>query len=136
MVRKGVHSHFAARLAPQRRNLVQGQDVSTWLFDSAFEIEGANRILLASPRAQPFILKLRGESFFVGSQGDGFGRQEARCLVMAMPAVYVAPVVDDNVGAEGADDSHQIFHYLVAPDFFGFLGGFGKAKILGSGKVK
>src|SRR5208337_205626 len=65
----------------------------------------------------------------VGGEGDGFGGPEAGELVMAVAGVDAAPVVDDDVGAEGADDADHVFEDLVAPDSFGLFGSFGVAEI-------
>ncbi len=56
--------------------------------------------------------------------------------MVAMSRVDAAPVVDDDVGAEGADDADHVFEDLVAPDFFGFGGSFGVAKIFCAREVK
>src|SRR5690348_13318472 len=56
--------------------------------------------------------------------------------MMAVPSVHASPAIDNNVGAEAADHADHIFEDLVAPDPFGFLGGFRKAKIFGACKEK
>src|SRR5437879_8130439 len=55
---------------------------------------------------------------------------------MAVAAVDAAPAVDDDVGAEFADDADHVFEDGVAPDFFGFFGSFGEAEILGAGEIE
>lgn len=55
---------------------------------------------------------------------------------MAVARVDAAPMVDDDVGAEGADDADHVFDDLIAPDFFGFFGSFRVAEIAGAGEVK
>src|SRR5258708_37802514 len=55
---------------------------------------------------------------------------------MAVAGVHAAPAVDDDVGAEFADDAAAIFEDGVAPDFFGFFGSFGEAEIPGAGEIE
>src|SRR5580698_5933141 len=55
---------------------------------------------------------------------------------MAVASVYAAPAVDDDVGAEFADDADHVFEDGFAPDFFGFFGSFGEAEILGAGEIE
>src|SRR6516225_6949489 len=55
---------------------------------------------------------------------------------MAMATVNSAPMVDDDIGAEGADNADHVFEDLVAPDFLRFRGGLGVAKILGAREVE
>ena len=55
---------------------------------------------------------------------------------MAMTGVNAAPAVDDDVGAEGADDADHVFEDLIAPDFLGFFGSFGVAKVAGTSEVE
>ena len=67
---------------------------------------------------------------------NGFGSEEAGRLVMTVPGVNAAPVIDDNVRTEGTNHPHHIFKDLPIPDFLGFLGSFGETKIAGAGEVE
>ncbi len=57
-------------------------------------------------------------------------------LVVAMARMDAAPVIDDDVGAEGANDANHVFQDLIAPNLLGLLGSLGVTKIAGPGEIK
>ncbi len=101
----------------------------------AIMIQDLHWLGTAVPRGE-MLLQEFGESGRVGSQGDGFGGPDAGNLVVAVARVNAAPAVDDDVGAEFADDTDHILEDLIAPDLFGFFGSFGIAKIAGAREVE
>src|SRR5208337_460067 len=135
MVHEGIEADIAPTFAVQRRDRIQRKNVALRTVAATFEVQDLHGIVPTVPRGKVLFGKFR-VGVWVGGQDDGFGGPDAGNLMMAVASVNAAPSVDDDVGAEGADYADHVFEDLIAPDFFGFFGSFGIAKIAGAGEVE
>src|ERR1700676_1334272 len=132
VIAEGVDADFAPGFSVERRDVVDRQDVALGIVAAALDVEDVDACASGLPCGGVCI----GKKFWIGGGFYGFRGPNAGELVVAVAGVDAAPAVDDDVGAEFADDADHVFKDGVAPDFFGFLGSFGEAKILGAGEIK
>jgi len=136
MIGECINADFPPRFSVERRDIFEREEETFSFVIRSDDVQDDGQLTFWFPRPQAlFKLEFR-ECIFIGGEGDGFGGPDAGQLVMAVAGVDAAPVVDDDVGAEGADDADHVFENLVAPDFFGFFGRFGIAKIASTGEIE
>jgi len=136
MVGEGVETDLAPGFPVERRDIVEGQRVALRLVATIY-IEQQNRATVA-PRQGVFLRRPRATHFEIGIRGElnRFWREKASGLVVTVTCVNAAPAVDDYCWPKGADDFDHVVQDFVAPDFFGFFGSLGVAKILCASEKK
>src|SRR5579859_1672088 len=132
MIAEGVEANFAPGFSVQGRDVVDGQEIALGAIAASFDVQDLYPGAGCVPSGCAWIQK----KFWISGEVDCFWGPDAGELVVAVAGVDAAPAVDDDVGAEFADDADHVFHDGVAPDFFGFFGSFGEAEILGAGEIE
>ena len=128
VIGKSIETKLAPGFSVERGHLVERQNVARRMFRAALEVENLHRGARTVPGIQILTAQF-GIRIGIGGESNRFGSEEAGGLMMAVATVNAAPIVDDNVGAEVPNDTDHVFDDLIAPDFFGFFGGFGKAEV-------
>src|SRR6185437_14356992 len=83
------------------------------------------------PRPQPF-LQLLGIRGRIGGGLYCLRNNDSRGLVLPVPRMHAAPLIDDDVRAKRANDSHQVFLAHSVPYLQSFLGALRIAEIRGA----
>src|SRR5208283_5970920 len=73
---------------------------------------------------------------WIGRKLHSLWSPNAGSLVVTMARVDATPVIDDDVGAEGANHANHVFQDLIAPNLLGLLGSLGVTKIAGPGEIE
>src|SRR6202008_3708203 len=122
MVDERIESKLRPGFSIERSDLIERQAKTFLWIRAAIQPKNLYRCSTSIPRstrpvARELARHLRME-IDIGGKLHCFWCPDARELVMAVTCVHPAPMVDNDVGAERADDANHVFEDLVAPDLF------------------
>src|SRR5713101_846439 len=136
MIGKRVESHFAPGFSVERRNLIQGKQVTLGGLapvevqqDDGLSVAPWRQVLFFHRRA----VQLEGR---ICRDLHCLRREQSRSLMMSVTPMHAAPAIDHNVRAKSANHADHIFENLVPPNFFGFFGSFRIAEIFGTSEIE